>query len=47
MPTGSVTARAARAKSILINSNIADWAFFPIIYLPRFFSKQSEMIIDF
>lgn len=47
MQTGSVAARAARAKTILVDSNITKGAFFPIVNLPRLFSKQLEMIIDF
>jgi hypothetical protein len=45
MPAGSVAARAARAKPILVNSDIAHRTFLPIVNLPRLFSKQFEMII--
>ena len=47
MQTGSVAARAARAKPILIDSNITKGTFFPIVNLPGLFSKHLEMIIDF
>lgn len=46
MQTGSVAARAARTKAILVDSNITKGTFFPIVYLPWFFSKQLEMIIN-
>jgi hypothetical protein len=45
MPAGSVAARAARAKPILVYSDIAHGTFFPIVNLPWLFAKQFEMII--
>lgn len=47
MPVGSVATSTARAKAILVDSDIANGALFPIVYLPGFLAKQSEMIIDF
>ena len=46
MQTGSIAARAARAKAILVDSNIAKGTFFPIVNLPGLFSKQLVMIIN-
>ncbi len=47
MQTGSVAARAARAKPILIDSNITKGTFFPIVNLPGLLSKQFVVIVNF